>query len=329
MQTAASVALMTFALLLAGSASSQEPHPSRRERATEDRGDLLPADFGVIFDSNRSGSFGIYLLSRNQQSAIPLVDSPEHEMYPDVSDRHGLLVFARTKTTNRLEPGSIWLLERGSNGPRLVTENGTFPTFIGDSRDILFERNRSGVYRWDSETGETEKLFPTARWKSFRRFQIVKPRLSRDGRYLAFTSDRPSAWHAWLVNLESGEARQIAPGCEPTFHPTIPLGVFVDEQRAAGGSGIFSFQLQTLATAPYHDPQTHLSHEYFPSFSQDGKWLLYGACSPEEHSHLDAKYELHLRETAAPGFGKRLTFGSSTNRWPKATQIFDWLPADS
>ena len=58
------------------------------------------------------------------------------------------------------------------------------------------------------------------------------------------------------------------------------------------------------------------SHEYFPRFTRDGRWLVYGA-STGKHEQDSADYEIFLWDTehtdAPPA---RLTFHTGNDCWP-------------
>ncbi|MCB0328067.1 MAG: flippase-like domain-containing protein [Bdellovibrionales bacterium] len=312
--------LIFFAVSIAKSGADTAEQPAHPVTAGTYSTSNLPSGGGVIFDSNRSGTFGIYFLGENSTQPVALYDSNAHEMYPDVSPSGDELVFASSKTTKRLEPGSIWLLPRTEDAtPRKLIEDGTFPTFIDDSGDILFERHRESVFVFDRATEKEVMVFPTAAFKGFRNSQIVKPRMTRDRRYLTFTSDRPKAWHAWIVDFKEQTARPISPGCEPATAPDGTFGVFIEEQHAIGGSGIYSFDLRSNQIASFHDPKSEFNHEYFPSIDQSGNWVTFSACRENEHSHTSAGYDLFLLPRETPDKVVRLTNDLATNRWPKLT----------
>ena len=58
------------------------------------------------------------------------------------------------------------------------------------------------------------------------------------------------------------------------------------------------------------------SHEYFPRFSADGRWLVYGA-STGGHEQDSADYEIFLLDTANTNVPPvRLTFHTGNDCWP-------------
>ena len=60
------------------------------------------------------------------------------------------------------------------------------------------------------------------------------------------------------------------------------------------------------------------SHEYFPRFAGEGRWLVYGA-STGGHEQDSADYEIFLWDTADTNTPPaRLTFHTGNDCWPDA-----------
>jgi Tol biopolymer transport system component len=76
-----------------------------------------------------------------------------------------------------------------------LTDFGEWPTWLPDSRRILFVANRDAFYVLDSRTKEVRKIF------SVPRDVIGPPRLTRDGR-TAYFSRRSTEGDIWLVTLD-------------------------------------------------------------------------------------------------------------------------------
>lgn len=270
---------------------------------------------GVLFDSNRSGSFGIYELSVTDGRVVTVIDSPREEMYPDVSPDGKLIVYAKSRSTSRLSPSEIWLYNRKEDSHSLIARNGTFPTFSGDGSKIFFERNRRKVMEYALQEKEIREIFP-ADLREFSRLQIVKPRVSPDGKYLAFTSDKPHAWHAWIVALDTLESTLIGKMCEPAWFPDSKKLAVIDKTKARAGSGIFLYDLKTREREPLLDGDDPYGHEYFPTVSADGRFLLFSASHANEHSHITAPYEIFVLDLKT-NQKVQFTSDTATDRWPK------------
>jgi len=277
------------------------------------RASALPGD--VVFDSNRGGTFGIHLLSSVKGTIRSVYDTEMTEIYPDPSPEGDWIVFARAKSPHRLAPSEIWVCRRDGSGARKIADNGTFPTFHGGGRTVYFERERRKVMAVQLDGSDEREVFPRDR-DEFERYRIVKPRVSRDGRWVAFISDRKGAWNTWIADLETGESRHVARGCEPAWFPGGEKIAWIREQDVRQGSGIFAWDMKTGTTEEMQDADLPWGHEYFPTVSADGRHLLWGACPEGQHSHETSRYQLFVKDLTN-GTVTRLTDDLANNRWPK------------
>ncbi len=269
----------------------------------------------IIFDSNRSGSFGIYSMTAQGSDVTKLVDSEQHEMYPDASPDGQLIVFAKARSLIRLAPSEIWLANRDGSSARKIIDSGSFPSFSKDGSKIFYESGRGAVYVYHLSDRQSKQIFPRKQGRNAP-YAVVKPRVSPDERYVAFTSDQPSQWHAWVADLHSKQRTLIHAGCEPSWFPDSKQLAWMKKSGAKSGSGVMSYNLASHAVAELADDGAPLGHEYFPSVTADGKYLLYAACPPDQHSHTDANYQIHLLNIQT-GQRQRLQFDTATNRWPR------------
>jgi len=281
--------------------------------------ETLPGE--IVFDSNREGSFGIYALTTDGTRLRTIYQSEREDMYPDVSPDGEWIVFSSARSTARVAPSEVWLVNRSGEEARKIADDGVFPTFSSDGSTVYFEQQRRRVIALDLKTGEEKEIFPLAN-ERFAGREVVKPRVSADGKFVAFTSDRPSRWHAWYADLESGEANQIAHGCEPAWS-TVDSDklVFIRTEDVLAGSGIYSYQRGGDGFQEFYDADDPFGHEYFPTLIEEDRFSLFSACPGDQHSHIEDNYQLFVRDNAADEV-YRLNHDSFTNRWPK------YLPAE-
>jgi uncharacterized protein (TIRG00374 family) len=271
----------------------------------------LPSLSGlVVFDSNRSGTFGIYALNPNDASMAPLVDTTAHEMHPQISPDAKAVAYTVAQSPHRLAAMDTWILEDGS-APRLLIKDAAYPTFSSDGKFIYFQRNRSSIWRFDRPTGEEVKVFPTP-GSSFEGRVITIPRLSPDANWVSFTSNFPEQWVTWAVNLGTGEKIRIGVGCQPYWSEDSKHVYFIQESGTRAGSGIFRYDLTNRETSEVLDEGGRFGKEYFPSIGKNGA-LLWAASSKERHSHIDGGYQLFIKKD---GIKVQLTDDTATNRWP-------------
>ena len=283
----------------------------------------VPADVDgyshVVFDSNRSGSFGIYISDLNKNKVQPLYDTKEHEMYPSPSPDGSKIVFAKTSSLDRDAYSEIWIINSKGGTAELLVKDATFPTFSPDGKFVYFERRRSKALKINLETKKVEEVFPK-NFAAFKGHKIIKPKVSPDGRKIAFSSDKKGKWNAWIADLETGKATHINHGCEPTWLNSNQKLAWINRKDAFGGSGIFEFDLEGGKKSSLHDPEMELGHEYFPNMSSDGKYLIYSACSNKQHSHIKANYQVFIKDLKANKL-RQITSDSHTNRWPSLLRI--------
>jgi len=261
----------------------------------------------ILFDSNRSGTFGIYRIFAGSEAPTAVVDTPErHEMYPSLSPDRKWLVYASAKSPGRYAESEVRLLNFASGAITLLAENATFPSFTADGNAVIFERNRRSVMKISVSDRATTELFPANH--KFGRFEIVKPRIGPSGTQIAFTSDRPSRWYAYVADTASGQLTKISHGCQPTFVDDQKL-VFVKNEGAAQGAGIFYFTPAEGREQEAYDPEIKGGKEYFPSSSQN--ILLFSSGEGGSHEHDAFTVYARVGESTIP-----LTTDSATNRWP-------------
>jgi len=326
----ASIIFIFFCLWLVslpnlGSANTQtenrtvEFSPPEEDKLKElaDLTTALPGE--IVFDSNREGTFGIYAITTDGRSLRTIFQTEHHEMYPDVSPDGQWITFSQALSTSRIAPSDIWIIRRDGSDARLVAEDGVFPTFSADGKTIYFERQRKRVMALSLETEDIKELFPAGQ-RPFTRHQVVKPRVSPDGLKVAFTSDRRGNWNAWYAELLTGEAHHIANGCEPTWSHEGNNLIFVKTSSARAGSGLYSHTTSQSGIDIFHDRDDPFGHEYFPTLIEQDSYTLFSASPGDQHSHLEANYQLFIRDNAQDRI-YRLNFDDYTNRWPK------YLPA--
>jgi len=88
------------------------------------------------------------------------------------------------------------------------------------------------------------------------------------------------------------------------------------EGEGRGGTLLIASPIQKVKRRIFMDLPFSFSHEYFPRFSRDGHWLIWGA-SEGEHEHDLADYEVFLWKIGTRwGDTVRLTFNKANDRFP-------------
>jgi Tol biopolymer transport system component len=269
----------------------------------------------VLFDSDRGGTFGLYTMKPDGTDARCLLDGPMAEIYPDPSPDGRWIAFAKATSAGKGAVSEVWICRSDGSGARRLSGDGTFPTFSGDGKTVYFERDRKKVMAVGVDGGGEREIFPAGR-PAFARYAVVKPRVSPDGRWVAAISDRGGRWNTWAAELASGRETHVGAGCEPAWFPDSRRVAWVRKQGVRQGSGLFVKDVLTGATEELQDAGPPLGHEYFPTVSRDGRFLLWSACPEGQHGHEGSDYQVFIRDLAGGG-AVRLTYDAANNRWPK------------
>lgn len=283
-------------------------------------GKTLPGT--IVFDSYRDGKFSIRELHVSDGSSRELCPGAPHAMYPDVAHLTGALVFAQADSTERTAFARI-CLQKGTDTPiEHICENGTFPSISADGCRVFFERERRKVMAFDLNTNTETCLFPFD--DSFGSFEVVKPRISPDERWLVFTSDKGGRWNAWCADLQEKVFFHLLKGCEPAWFPDNETIAWIKKYGLLQHVGIYTASIHNpTVQSALQDSAAAYSHEYFPSITPDGQHLLFAACPKQQHNHITSNYQLFIRELQT-GRVTRLTYDHWNNRWPKL-RPFDTL----
>jgi len=273
----------------------------------------------LVFDSKGKGTFGIFAVDIATGEKRKIFDGEKQDMYPDVSPDGSKIVFAQAEDLGRDADSEVWIVNRDGSGERKLAE-GTYPTFSKDGSFVLYEVKRSRVMKVSLDGSDPEQVFPP-QGSPFEGKKIVKPRMSFDSKKLLFTSDVGGRWTAWAVDLESQQPTQVGKGCEPVFFEQGNSVAWVTKKNVLAKSAIGKKNLSSDQVILIQDDGPPFGHEYFPTMVQGDKFLLYAACPAGQHSHLEANYQLFVKDMAA-GETVRVTFDGNTNRWPK------FLPAN-
>lgn len=304
------------AYLLFGT-KGQHKFPLEPAHANADLLKQVSKDFSgaVLFDSNRSGTFGIYVQELGADAPKPLVDTELHEMYPDASPDGRLIVYARTNSLEREGPGEVWIANADGTNQRKLADRATFPTFSGDGTKVYFERDRRLVMAVPVEGGEAVEVFPAAH-QDWKKYQVIKPRVSPDGSTVYFTTDRGGRWNAYFAEIVSGVSGHVGRGCEPTPFNSGQRAAWITKTHVLSKSGVGIFDKVSQSREKLHDLGPPLGHEYFPTLAQDDTFLLYAACPDGQHDHLKANYQVFIRDLRS-NTTVRVNHDTFTNRWPK------------
>ena len=104
--------------------------------------------------------------------------------------------------------------------------------------------------------------------------QYLVPRLSPDGRRLAFHDNAGGEYDVWILDIERGTVERLTPDqgrdSEPIWSPDSTRIAYLSAGQP-GGPGIFIRRADGTGDLTRLTQGTHLA----TSWSADGKWLAY------------------------------------------------------
>ncbi len=197
---------------LPGSAAAQQPVPLTNGPGDDTEAAWSPDGLHVVFQSDRSGTLGLYLLDASTGEAGPLLTGPGHACFPAWSPDGRWIVYAYAHFTatgfQRQANGyNLFLVSAEGGEPRRLTaglHRDYCPAFAPDGKTIWFcsDRDRDkndnavGLYTISVDGGVPVQMCRQAGMDR----ALVEPCFSADGRHLACSQLRGFRDN-WTIHL--------------------------------------------------------------------------------------------------------------------------------
>jgi Tol biopolymer transport system component len=282
----------------------------------------------IVWSSNRSGNHELYLLDLRGPSVRQLTRDPRVDFFPRFSPDGRRVLFLRSQRewVSFREEGAwdVMVVNVDGTGEELLARGGYHPTWADQGKAVVFERGQQ-LWRLDLATRAPRLIldgpreFPGVN-------EIGDFELSHDGRRLAFGLRgrfdgafglRGSFSGAVTLDLESRRLSVLTreQACQTTWAPDDRQVLWV-ETGGSGGTRIMAGSPDGSDRRVFMDLPGSYSHEYFPRFSSDERWLIWGAAA-EGHEHDRADYEIFVWTIGTPWErAVRLTHHVGNDQWP-------------
>ncbi|MBI5583907.1 MAG: PD40 domain-containing protein [Deltaproteobacteria bacterium] len=271
----------------------------------------------VVWSSSRTGTHQLYLMSLPDLRIYQLTNHPHVNYYPRLSPEGRRVVFARSQrpwvSEREQAPWDVYVLELTGGKEQLIARNGNFPQWLPDGERILFLRKSEVVIK-DLPSGREQVIFDGRKppWAG----EPSTPELSPWDPDLLTVTLRGKTEGVFIFNLIQGTHSLVSgTGCESLWRPDRPEIAWV-ENGGRGGTHLLASPADRLSNRVFMDLPGSFSHEYFPRFSSNGRWLVWGA-SAGDHEHDIADYEIFLWQVGKPWESAvRMTYNPANDRWP-------------
>jgi len=146
-----------------------------------------PDGHSIVFASNRTGNWDLWMVGLNGGPARQLTRSSAHEVHPSFAPDGKRLVYCMFN--ERSQQWELWTLNLDQPGSRQMIGVGLFPEWSPVSDSIVYQRARERGGRWfsiwrvDLENGEPKFPIELA---SSSDMAFIQPSWSADGQWVAY-----------------------------------------------------------------------------------------------------------------------------------------------
>lgn len=288
------------------------PSPQERQALERARG-KLPGQ--IVFASRRDGKWRLYRVAADGGGLARLSSLPANERRPWFCQEGRQLFFQ----SDRSGLTQVWRAEPDLSQARLVSPPGRAEWLHGVSQDgkrlLVRTGDQPGDYVLRFLDSGRQVALDLPGWGARRGW--VDAVLAPDGRRLGVLFQPQGGGqaefgvYAMEVDDQGGlhASRLVSDGCMVGWRPDSRA--FVTARRTPAGTSLW------LAQPDGHKERLSEGRqwEYWPAFSPDGEYLVYGAAPSDQHDSDTGNYEIYLRRLEG-GEPLRLTFHSAPDVEP-------------
>jgi len=267
----------------------------------------------IVWETNRDGNWEIYRMNQDGSNQVRLTHNPLPDSAPKWAPDGRRIYFQRVG-----KDGVPSILSIGEHGldERVVVQNGSVYSLSEKGKTLVFERLVNGrylFYKKNLESGVEEEI-PIQDIEELRGKEARGPVLSPDGRWLGLTF-KTRGWNIRTVDLNTRKIYRVGKGCEPAWSPDGNRLLW-SRARGIGRTSIWSADRWGGNHRVVSDMRSSRSHEYFPQWSNDGRFVVFAVCPNSQHDPDRSDYDIFITKLDSGSPPIRLTVDPSTDRYP-------------
>jgi dipeptidyl aminopeptidase/acylaminoacyl peptidase len=274
----------------------------------------------IVWSSNRDGNHEIYKADVSTGRILRLTNHPNVDYLSRFSPDGHQISFLRSRrpwvSFREVDGWDLMLMNADGTNVRRLAERAYHAKWTPDGAAITFVRDNK-VMALDVASGGERLVYDGADEATAGR--LDDPVLGPSSR-LAFALKGVSRARrgVGILSLATRTFERVSPepsACEISWIGSTGRVVWV-EGTGRGGTRIMHTPAPGGPPEELIDLPGAYSHEYFPTVSNDARWLIWGAAA-EGHEHDRADYEIFIWRIGAPAASAvRLTWSAANDQWP-------------
>ena len=272
----------------------------------------------IVFDSTRSGTFGIYSMNLDGSDVRVIVDSAKDDFNPSVS-LTGKVVYLQAEKAGRDVPSDVWMVNVDGSGAEKIGSGASHVAISPKGDKVYFISKLKKIIEYDVSQKTKSRVFPNKKIEgSFKpQRSLAYLNVSPSGEKLAFITYIRGGWYTVSLNLKDPKIEILMRGCQPFWTRDEDALIYMTAHKDAPDERrIMKFYVDEKRAEVLQDRQPPWGYEYFPSLSPDGNTLLFAESRFDQRDFYSSNFQIFSKNLKTQQI-VRITDDTFTNRYPR------------